>query len=98
MQEIISSGTIDSPTWDLVRTAKTTARIYAPFGTLMSLGDYVRVIRNFIDAFRLTEIHGSTNVVLSDEDNDNIHEHSDELKRLRNDIKVKKQVFCPPNY
>ncbi|KAG6900496.1 hypothetical protein C0993_009806 [Termitomyces sp. T159_Od127] len=88
MQEIISSGTIDSPTWDLVRTSKTTARIYAPFGTLMSLGDHVRVIRNFIDVLRPTEIHGSTHVVLSDKDGDNLHENLDELKRLRNDLKA----------
>ncbi|KAG6889421.1 hypothetical protein C0992_005278 [Termitomyces sp. T32_za158] len=96
MQEIISSGTIDSPTWDLVRTAKTTARIYAPFGTLMSLGDHVRVIRNFIDALRPTEKHGSIDVTLSDEDG-NVHENIDELKRLRNDLKVMKQVLCLPS-
>lgn len=48
----ISSGTIDSPSWELVRTAKLAARIYAPLGTRMSLGDHVRVIRTFLDAFK----------------------------------------------
>ncbi len=31
------------------------ARIYAPIGTEMSLGDYVRVVRTFLDAFKLAE-------------------------------------------
>ncbi|KAG6903067.1 hypothetical protein C0995_006254 [Termitomyces sp. Mi166 len=88
MHEIISSGTIDSPTWDLIRTAKTAARVYAPLGTFMSLGDHVRVIRTFIDAFRPTEVHGSANVTMSDEDDENIHDSLDELKRLRNDLKA----------
>lgn len=31
--------------------AKTATRLYAPFGTRMSLGNYVRVLRTFVDAF-----------------------------------------------
>ncbi|KAG5339407.1 hypothetical protein C0989_004390 [Termitomyces sp. Mn162] len=88
MHDIISSGTIDSPTWDLVRTAKTAARIYAPLGTFMSLGDHVRVIRNFIDALRPTEMHGSANLTISDEDDEHEVLVLNELKRLRNDLKA----------
>jgi glycerol-3-phosphate O-acyltransferase / dihydroxyacetone phosphate acyltransferase len=51
MEAQISSGTIDAPTWDVVRTAKTAARIYAPLGTQMRLGDWVRLVRTFVDAF-----------------------------------------------
>lgn len=57
MQKIISAGTLDSPTWDLIRTAKLAARMYAPLGTLMTLGDYVRLIRQFLDAFKNAEQH-----------------------------------------
>jgi glycerol-3-phosphate O-acyltransferase/dihydroxyacetone phosphate acyltransferase len=57
MQKIISAGTLDSPTWDLIRTAKLAARMYAPLGTFMTLGDYVRLIRQFLDAFKNAEQH-----------------------------------------
>jgi len=52
MQQQISSRTIDSPSWDIVRSAKMATRIYAPLGTRMSLGDYVRVTRTFVEAFK----------------------------------------------
>jgi glycerol-3-phosphate O-acyltransferase/dihydroxyacetone phosphate acyltransferase len=55
MQDMIASGTIDSPSWDLVRIAKTATRIYAPLGTAMSLGDYVRVMKVFTEAFKEKE-------------------------------------------
>lgn len=31
--------------------------MYAPLGTLMTLGDYVRLIRQFLDAFKNAEQH-----------------------------------------
>ncbi|KAF4621074.1 hypothetical protein D9613_000385 [Agrocybe pediades] len=52
IQSKISSGTFDSPSWDLIRTAKLAARIYAPLGTMMSLGDHVRIARTFLEAFK----------------------------------------------
>ncbi|KAJ7072102.1 hypothetical protein C8F01DRAFT_1243181 [Mycena amicta] len=55
MTEQITSGTFDSPSWDLVRVSKLAARMYAPLGTRMSLGDYVRVVRTFLEAFKAAE-------------------------------------------
>ncbi|KAJ7772610.1 hypothetical protein DFH07DRAFT_901978 [Mycena maculata] len=55
MHDQISSGTIDSPSWDLVRVGKLAARIYAPLGTRMTLGDHVRVVRAFLEAFKAAE-------------------------------------------
>ncbi|KAI0674869.1 hypothetical protein C8Q78DRAFT_964906 [Trametes maxima] len=55
MQQQISSGTLDAPSWRLIRIAKLAARMYAPLGTTMSLGDYVRVVRTFLEAFKLAE-------------------------------------------
>ncbi|KAJ7594003.1 hypothetical protein C8J56DRAFT_425501 [Mycena floridula] len=52
MHQLISSGTIDSPSWDLVRTSKLAARIYAPLGTSMSLGNHIRLICKFLEAFK----------------------------------------------
>lgn len=52
MHDQISSGTIDAPSWGLVRTAKLTARMYAPLGTRMRLGDYIRVTRAFLEVFK----------------------------------------------
>ncbi|KIM28150.1 hypothetical protein M408DRAFT_16358 [Serendipita vermifera MAFF 305830] len=51
MQSQVSSGTIDAPNWNIVRVAKLAARMYAPLGTSMTLGDHVRVTRIFADAF-----------------------------------------------
>ncbi|KAG6830459.1 hypothetical protein H0H92_000612 [Tricholoma furcatifolium] len=82
MHDVISSGTIDSPTWDLIRTAKLAARIYAPLGTRMSLGDHVRTIRSFIDALRPEEAQETRRS--SDEDEEDLHE----LERLRDDLKT----------
>ncbi|KZT41430.1 hypothetical protein SISSUDRAFT_278889 [Sistotremastrum suecicum HHB10207 ss-3] len=55
MQSQISMGTIDAPSWDVVKVSKTAAKLYAPLGTLMSLGDYVRVVRTFVSAFAATQ-------------------------------------------
>ncbi|KAH9895173.1 hypothetical protein C8Q73DRAFT_759590 [Cubamyces lactineus] len=55
LQQQISSGTLDAPSWRLIRIAKLAARMYAPLGTTMSLGDYVRVVRTFLEAFKLAE-------------------------------------------
>jgi glycerol-3-phosphate O-acyltransferase / dihydroxyacetone phosphate acyltransferase len=51
MQSQISSGTIYAPNWQTVRVAKLAARMYAPLGTRMTLGDHVRVTRLFADTF-----------------------------------------------
>lgn len=48
-------GTLSAPSWRLIRNAKLAANIYAPLGTEMSLGDYVRVVRMFLEAFKVAE-------------------------------------------
>ena len=55
MHQQISSGTLDAPSWRLIRIAKLAARMYAPLGTTMALGDYVRVVRTFLEAFKVAE-------------------------------------------
>lgn len=80
MHQLISSQTIDAPSWDLVRSAKLGARIYAPLGTSMTLGDFVRVTRTFVEAFKLSEAKG--------EDSDQRKKEDDEIKALRDDLKV----------
>ena len=52
LSDTIRSGTLDAPSWDYVRTAKLTTRLYAPLGTQMSLGEYVRVTQRFLEAFK----------------------------------------------
>jgi hypothetical protein len=51
MQSQISSGTIYAPNWNTIRVSKLAARMYAPLGTRMALGDHVRVTRVFADSF-----------------------------------------------
>jgi glycerol-3-phosphate O-acyltransferase / dihydroxyacetone phosphate acyltransferase len=52
LHDEISSGTFNSPSWDFIRTAKLAARMYAPLGTSMKLGDHIRLIRTFLEAFK----------------------------------------------
>ncbi|GJE94486.1 PlsC domain-containing protein [Phanerochaete sordida] len=51
----ISMGTLSAPSWRLHRNAKLAAQIYAPLGTEMTLGDYVRVVRMFLEALKVPE-------------------------------------------
>jgi hypothetical protein len=50
----ISAGTLDAPSWDVILTAKVSARMYAPLGTDMTLGDHVRVVGAFVEGFKKT--------------------------------------------
>ena len=59
MQRQLASGTYDAPSWSLIRAAKLAARMYAPLGTRMALGDYVRVVRAFVEAFKWADGSGS---------------------------------------
>ncbi|KAG6372285.1 hypothetical protein JVT61DRAFT_7725 [Boletus reticuloceps] len=79
MHQMISSQTIDAPSWDLIRSAKLAARIYVPLGTSMSLGDFVRVMRTFVEAFKLSKAKG--------EKYDQQNQEDDDINRLRNDLK-----------
>lgn len=51
MEEQIRYGTIDAPNFGIVRIANTARRLYAPFGTAMSLGEHVHITQRFVDAF-----------------------------------------------
>lgn len=85
MQEQISSGTLDAPSWDLIRSAKLASRMYAPLGTRMSLGDYIRLTRTFVEAFKASERP------LGDGTTDSRDEYTTEdfeIQRLRRDLKV----------
>lgn len=81
MYQDISSGTFDSPTWEILRSAKLAARIYAPLGTRMSLGDFVRLVRAYIDAFKTTKED-------TEQTNPEHQEENKEVIQLSVDLKV----------
>ncbi|KZT10657.1 uncharacterized protein LAESUDRAFT_734480 [Laetiporus sulphureus 93-53] len=84
----ISSGTFDAPSWDMIRSAKSAARIYAPLGTTMSLGDYVRVVRTFLEAFKLAERPVFENSSDGDIVNkDDALREDEKIRRLASDLK-----------
>ena len=56
MHRQIATGTFDAPSWHLIRAAKMATPIYAPLGTAMSLGDYVRVTRTFLELFKAARL------------------------------------------
>lgn len=87
MHQEISSRTIDAPSWEVVRTAKLASRIYAPLGTRMSLGDYVRVTRIFVEAFKASD-HVEEDVTSGGEDDKAEYARADaDLVQLRHDLK-----------
>lgn len=49
MEEQIKSGILDAPSWKYIRAAHTARRLYAPLGTKLGLGDYVRLTQRFVD-------------------------------------------------
>ncbi len=93
MQTQISLGTLDSPSWDIIRSAKLAARIYAPLGTSMSLGDYVRVCRAFVEVFKWADDsvneHMFVTVSGSEEENEGERKKKAEwINSLTRDLKV----------
>ncbi|KAI0051817.1 hypothetical protein FA95DRAFT_1511359 [Auriscalpium vulgare] len=87
MHRQIAQGTFDAPTWDLIRAARIATPLYAPLGTRMSLGDYVRVTRTFLEAFkarRLPADPSSSNGETSDAD----QAETDEIIKLERELKV----------
>jgi hypothetical protein len=64
MEEQIRGGTLDAPSWEVLRIgplplntagadylARVAQRLYAPLGTELSLGEYVRLNQRFVDLF-----------------------------------------------
>lgn len=94
MQQMISSGTIDSPSWELVRIAKLANRMYAPLGTRMTLGDYVRGIRCFLDALKPPEpLKSDAPAGNGKIDNDDTMDPAKNRANLRNDLKVRIPLY-----
>jgi glycerol-3-phosphate O-acyltransferase/dihydroxyacetone phosphate acyltransferase len=89
MHRQIATGTFDAPSWDLIRAAKMATSIYAPLGTTMSLGDYVRVTRTFLELFKaahLPNLATCTNLA-GQEDKD--------IVQLKGDLQVSQRLTIP---
>lgn len=65
LQEEIRQGTIDAPNFGIIRAASTARRIYAPFGTGMTLGDHVQVTSKFVDCFAIRHAKPATGALIS---------------------------------
>ena len=98
MHRQIATGTFDAPSWDLIRAAKTATPIYAPLGTAMSLGDYVRVTGTFLEVFKAASLiaepgpktdQANQEVMISDQ-----LENKD-IVRLKEDIQVSQSHLSP---
>jgi len=91
MQVQIGQGTIDSPSWDVVRSAKTATKIYVPLGTNMALGDYVRVCRTFVEVFKWaqSQANGAKGIMSGSDDEDEVtkKQRYEQVNELRTDLK-----------
>jgi len=86
LHQKIGAGTWDAPSWDLIRTAKLAARIYAPLGTCMALGDYVRLSIAFQDTFKAADVHNEVTGSAATDQTDSL---ITETNQLRGDLKVR---------
>ncbi|KIK91817.1 hypothetical protein PAXRUDRAFT_148660 [Paxillus rubicundulus Ve08.2h10] len=86
IHQLIGSRTIDAPSWDLIRSARLASRIYAPLGTRMSLGEYVRVTRTFVEAFKACQDAANKTTVGPAEAIEHTREDL-EINTLRQDLK-----------
>ena len=87
----ISQGTVDAPSWEILRSAKCAANIYAPLGTRMSLGDHVRLVKAYIDVFGLA--HVPVHQGEGGEDGPNLREEDERIRQLCADLKVIRTLF-----
>lgn len=87
MHKQIASGTFDAPSWDLIQMGRLAASIYAPLGTHMSLGNYVRVSRAFLEAFK-TECLPEVLADSGEPDLDDLTRDIEELVQLKTDLKA----------
>ena len=97
MHKQIASGTFDAPSWDLIQLSRLAASIYAPLGTHMSLGNYVRVSRAFLEAFK-TELLPEALADSGEPDLDDLTRDIEELVQLKTDLKVRCPRFLPTNF
>jgi len=49
MEDRIRSGTLDAPSWEIMRAAHTARRLFAPYGTTLALGPTIRLTQRFVD-------------------------------------------------
>lgn len=47
----IRSGTLYAPSWLFIRLGNSARRLYAPLGTALSLGEHVRLTKQFVELF-----------------------------------------------
>lgn len=87
VRQQISQGTVDAPSWDILRSAKCAASIYAPLGTVMSLGDYVRLVKAYIDVFAIAHAPAHKEEDQGKEGS-GLREEDERIMRLCLDLKV----------
>jgi hypothetical protein len=57
MEEMVRSSTLDSPDWQTLRIAHTARKLYAgELGTRISLSEYVKLTKKFIDLLAKAKI------------------------------------------
>jgi glycerol-3-phosphate O-acyltransferase / dihydroxyacetone phosphate acyltransferase len=99
MHRQIATGTFDAPSWGLIRAAKMATPIYAPLGTAMSLGDYVRVTRAFLEVFKAGHLlDPSTSSMCSSDSEVSAQLQDEKVVKLKEDLQVSRYltITFPP--
>jgi glycerol-3-phosphate O-acyltransferase / dihydroxyacetone phosphate acyltransferase len=97
MHRQIATGTFDAPSWGLIRAAKMATPIYAPLGTAMSLGDYVRVTRSFLEVFKAGHLPDPSTSSMGSSDSEVSAQSQDEkVVKLKEDLQVSRDLTITP--
>ncbi|CAG8579214.1 16675_t:CDS:2 [Acaulospora colombiana] len=81
MEQMVRSNTLDAPSWQTLRIAHTARKLYAgDLGTRISLAEYVRLTKKFIDA--LSKVEAENSVVSNDNEEANVEEKEIIVERI----------------
>ncbi|POV99950.1 hypothetical protein PSTT_13457 [Puccinia striiformis] len=93
LTEKIRSGTLDSPSWDLIKAANMARTLYAPFGTQLSLGAHIRLTQRFVDVFAGRTLSSSSSSSSSQPSTPALSPSSSNHERLVKDLLEYQQML-----
>ncbi|RHZ74051.1 hypothetical protein Glove_227g21 [Diversispora epigaea] len=91
MEELVRSNTLDAPNWQTLRIAHTARKLYSGhLGTRISLAEYVRLTKDFINALDKVKVKIESNSESDNSENDSSDDSNDIENGEEKDIIVER--------
>ncbi|CAG8436162.1 9489_t:CDS:2 [Diversispora eburnea] len=85
MEELVRSNTLDAPNWQTLRIAHTARKLYSGhLGTRISLAEYVRLTKDFINALDKAKVKIESNSESDNSENDSNDDSTGNLNDIEN--------------